>query len=155
MRAKQVLLINITRMGDLVQMGALLDRLQQEWPGAEVDLVVDQRFAPVAALLPHLRRVITYDFHTLVDETRVNRRDVVTLYRDIAAWAGPLTLAGYDRIVNLTFNKRSGFLASYVGAPEIRGVAAARDGGIVIHNDWMAYLTDMHHHRRFNRFNQM
>jgi ADP-heptose:LPS heptosyltransferase len=151
--SRQVLLINITRMGDLVQMGALLDRLQQEWPGADVDLVVDQRFAPVAGLLPHLRRVITYDFHALVDETRVNQRDVVTLYRDIAAWAHSLTLAGYDRIVNLTFNKRSGFLASYVGAPEIRGVAAARDGGIVIHNDWMAYLTDMHHHRRYNRFN--
>jgi ADP-heptose:LPS heptosyltransferase len=150
---RRVLLINITRMGDLVQMGALLNRLQQEWSGADIDLVVDQRFAPVAALLPHLRRVITYDFHELVDETRVNRRDVITLYRDIAAWAYPLTMGGYDRIVNLTFNKRSGFLASYVGAPDIRGVAAARDGGTVIHNDWMAYLTDMHHHRRFNRFN--
>jgi ADP-heptose:LPS heptosyltransferase len=150
---RQVLLINITRMGDLVQMGALLDRLQQEWPGAAVDLVVDQRFAPVAALLPHLRHVITYDFHALVDDTRVNVRDVVTLYRDIAAWARPLTQAGYDRIINLTFNKRSGFLASYIGAPEIRGVASARDGRVVIHNEWMAYLTDMHHHRRFNRFN--
>ena len=118
---RRVLLINITRMGDLVQMGALLNRLQQEWPGADIDLVVDQRFAPVAALLPHLRRVITYDFHALVDETRVNRRDVITLYRDIAAWAYPLTMGGYDRIVNLTFNKRSGFLASYVGAPDSIG----------------------------------
>ena len=42
---KRVLLINITRMGDLVQMGTLLQRLQHwKWPGAEVDLVVDQRF---------------------------------------------------------------------------------------------------------------
>ena len=53
--SKRVLLINITRMGDLVQMGTLLQRLQHEWPGAEVDLVVDTRFAPVAKLLPHLR----------------------------------------------------------------------------------------------------
>jgi ADP-heptose:LPS heptosyltransferase len=150
---RQVLLVNITRMGDLVQMGALLHRLQQEWPGSAVDLVVDQRFAPVAALLPYLRHVIIYDFHALVDDTRVNARDIVTLYRDIAAWALPLTRAGYDRIINLTFNKRSGFLASYIGAPEIRGVAAARDGRVVIHNEWMAYLTDMHHHRRLNRFN--
>lgn len=151
--SRQVLLINITRMGDLVQMGALLDRLQQEWPGAAVDLVVDRRFAPVAALLPHLRHVVTYDFHALVDEARVNARDVVTLYRDVAAWALPLTQAGYDRVINLTFNKRSGLLASYIGAPEMRGIAAARDGRVMIHNEWMAYLTDMHHHRRFNRFN--
>lgn len=150
---RQVLLINITRMGDLVQMGALLHRLQQEWPGAAVDLVVDQCFAPVAALLPHLRRVVTYDFHALVDDARVNARDIVALYRDIAAWALPLTKTRYDRIINLTFNKRSGFLASYIGAPEIRGVAAARDGRVAIHNEWMAYLADMHHYRRFNRFN--
>lgn len=150
---RQVLLINITRMGDLVQMGALLHRLQREWPGVAVDLVVDQRFAPVAALLPHLRRIVTYDFHALVDESRVNARDIVTLYRDIAAWAQPMTKAGYDRVINLTFNKRSGFLASYIGASDIRGVAAARDGRVIIHNKWMAYLTDMHHHRQFNRFN--
>jgi ADP-heptose:LPS heptosyltransferase len=150
---RQVLLINITRMGDLVQMGALLHRLQHEWPGAAVDLVVDQRFAPVAALLPHLRDVHTYDFHALVDEARANTRDAVTLYRDIAAWALPLTKAKYDRIVNLTFNKRSGFLTSYIEALECRGVAASPDGRVVVHNEWMAYLTEMHHHRRFNRFN--
>ena len=150
---RQVLLINITRMGDLVQMGALLQRLQQEWPGAGVDLIVDRRFAPVAALLPSLRRVFTYDFHALVDEARVNARDLVSLYRDMAAWALPLAGAGYDRVVNLTFNKRSGLLASFIGAPEVRGVASARDGRVTIQNDWMAYLTDMHHYRRFNRFN--
>ena len=64
---KQVLLINITRMGDLVQMGTLLQRLQHEWPGVAVDLVVDERFAPIAKLLPHLRHIIDYDFHRLVD----------------------------------------------------------------------------------------
>ena len=150
---KQVLLINITRMGDLVQMGSLLRRLQHEWPGAAVDLVVDQRFAPVASLLPHLRHVVTYDFHMLVDDSRARSKDVVTLYREIAAWALPLRRAGYDRIINLTFNRQSAFLASYIGASDMRGVAATPDGHIAIHNPWMAYLTDMHRYRRFNRFN--
>lgn len=81
--SKQVLLINITRMGDLVQMGTLLQRLQHEWPGAAVDLVVDRRFAPIAKLLPHLRHIIEYDFHRLVDESRAQTKDVVTLYREM------------------------------------------------------------------------
>lgn len=151
--SRQVLLINITRMGDLVQMGALLHRLQQEQAGTAVDLVVDQRFATVAAMLPHLRRVVTYDFHRLMDESRVQALDVVSLFRDMTDWAAPLVEAGYDRVVNLTFNRRSGFLTSYVGAREIRGVAAAKDGDAAIHNPWMAYLTDMHHYRRVNQFN--
>src|SRR5574340_1138714 len=151
--SRQVLLINITRMGDLVQMGTLLQRLQQEWPGAAVDLVVDRRFAAVANLLPHLRQIVTYDFHGLVDESRAQTKDVVTLYREMIGWSAPLIEARYDRIVNLTFNRRSGFLTSYVGAKDIRGIAAPKDGDVVIHNPWMAYLTDVHNQRRFNHFN--
>ncbi|MBA5868774.1 MAG: hypothetical protein GDA68_02030 [Nitrospira sp. CR2.1] len=151
--SKRVLLINITRMGDLVQMGTLLQRLQHEWPGAEVDLVVDQRFAPVAKLLPHLRHIVGYDFHRLVDESRAQTKDVVTLYHDMTRWAAPLVEARYDRVINLTFNRRSGLLTSYVGAQEIRGIAAPKDGDVTIHNPWMAYLTDVHHERRFNHFN--
>lgn len=151
--SKRVLLINITRMGDLVQMGTLLQRLQHEWPGAEVDLVVDTRFAPVAKLLPHLRHIVSYDFHRLVDESRAQTKDIVTLHQDMTRWAVPLVEARYDRVVNLTFNRRSGFLASYVGGKEIRGIAAPKDGDVTIYNPWMAYLTDVHHERRFNHFN--
>ena len=151
--SKRVLLINITRMGDLVQMGTLLQRLQHEWPGAEVDLVVDQRFAPVAKLLPHLRHIVGYDFHRLVDESRAQTKDVVSLYQDMTRWAAPLVEARYDRVINLTFNRRSGLLTSYLGAKDIRGIAAPKDGDVTIHNPWMAYLTDVHHERRFNHFN--
>jgi ADP-heptose:LPS heptosyltransferase len=150
---RQVLLINITRMGDLVQMGTLLQRLQHEWPGAAVDLVVDRRFAAVAALLPHLRQIVTYDFHGLVDESRAQTKDVVALYREVTRWAKQLVEARYDRVVNLTFNRRSGFLTSYVDAKDVRGIAAPKDGDVVIHDPWMTYLTDVHNQRRFNRFN--
>jgi ADP-heptose:LPS heptosyltransferase len=140
-------------MGDLVQMGALLQRLQQEQPDTDVDLVVDRRFAPVADMLPHLRHIRTYDFHRLMDDSRVHASDIVSLYRDMKAWAAPLLETKYDRVINLTFNRRSGLLASYIGARDIRGVAAARDGDVAVHNPWMAYLTDLHHHRRVNQFN--
>jgi len=150
---KRVLLINITRMGDLVQMGTLLQRLQHEWPGAVVDLVVDKRFASVASLLPHLQQVVAYDFHGLVDDSRAETKDVVTLFQDMTKWAAPLVEAQYDRVINLTFNRRSGLLSSYIGAKEIRGIAAPKDGDVAIHNPWMAYLTDVHTQRSFNQFN--
>lgn len=151
--SKQVLVINVTRMGDLVQMGGLLARLQAEWPGAAVDLVVDRRFAPVASMLPGLRHIITYDFHGLIDETRARVKDVVSAYRAMAAWVKPLRDAGYDRIVNVTFDKRSGLLTSYIGAPDIRGVTCAQDGTAIVKNPWLSYFTDCHAYRRFNRFN--
>ncbi len=150
---RQVLIINITRMGDLVQMGALLSRLQEEWPGAAVDLVVDRRFAPVAGLLKGLRDVIAFDFHTLIDESRAAVKDVVSLYRDMTSWVKPLVERRYDRIINLTFNQPSALLAGFIGAPDIRGARNAWNGGLIVDNPWMAYFCDFHQFRRFNRFN--
>ncbi len=150
---KQVLILNITRMGDLVQMGALLDRLHEEWPGVGVDLVVDRRFAPVASLLKGLREVIALDFHALIDESRALVKDVVALYQEVAAWAKPLAERRYDRVINLTFNRPSALLAGFVGAPDIRGAQSAWDGGMVVENPWMGYFCDFHQFRRLNRFN--
>lgn len=150
---KQVLILNITRMGDLIQMGPLLVRLREEQPGVAIDLVVDRQFALVASMLDGLRDVITFDFHELIDSSRASVKDVVSLYQEVADWARPMRDRGYDRIVNLTFNRPSAFLAGYIGAPDIRGGRSAWDGGVVIDNAWMAYFTDIHRFRRINRFN--
>lgn len=150
---KQVLIINVTRMGDLIQTGPLLSRLREEWPDVAIDLVVDCSFAPTAALLTGLRQVISYDFTRLLDDCRTQSKSLVTLMQEMTAWAVPLREAGYDRIVNLTFNHQTGLLASYIGAPDLRGITAGPDGSPIVQNPWLSYFTDLHRHRRFNRFN--
>ncbi len=151
--SKQVLILNITRMGDLVQMTPLLKRLEYEWPGVEIDLIVDKEFSEIAKLLPGIRHVLAHDFQLLMDETRVRARDVVALYQDLAKWAKPLVENGYDRVINLTFNRRSAYLTGYVGAHDIRGLTTAPDGSVIVKNPWMTYFLDMHTYRKFNRFN--
>jgi ADP-heptose:LPS heptosyltransferase len=150
---KQVLIINVTRMGDLIQTGPLLSRLREEWPDVEIDLVVDRSFAPVASLLTGLRQVISCDFTRLLDDCRTQSKSLLTLMSEMTAWAAPLRATGYDRIVNLTFNRQTGLLASYIGAPDLRGIIAGPDGGPTVQNPWLSYFTDLHRHRRFNRFN--
>jgi ADP-heptose:LPS heptosyltransferase len=150
---KQVLIINITRMGDLIQMVPLLSRLEEESPGVAIDLIVDKEFAHVAALLPGIRQVLVYDFQLLMDESRVRARDIVALYRDLARWIHPLLQVGYDRVVNLTFNRRSAFLTKCLGCQDERGMTTAQDGNVLVKNSWMKYFVDFHLYRQLNRFN--
>ena len=150
---KQVVIINVTRMGDLIQTGPLLSRLREEWPDVAIDLVVDRSFAPTAALLTGLRQVISCDFTRLLDDCRTQSKNLVTLIQEMTAWAAPLRDARYDRIVNLTFNRQTGLLASYIGGPDLRGITAGPDGSPIVQNPWLSYFTDLHRHRRFNRFN--
>ncbi len=150
---KQVLIINVTRMGDLIQTGPLLSRLREEWPDVAIDLVVDRSFAPTASLLTGLRQVISCDFARLLDDCRTQSKSLVALMQEMTAWASPLSAARYDRIVNLTFTRQTGLLASYIGSPDLRGITAGPDGGPIVQNSWLSYFTDLHRHRRFNRFN--
>jgi ADP-heptose:LPS heptosyltransferase len=150
---KQVLIINVTRMGDLIQTGPLLSRLREEWPDVTIDLVVDRSFAPTASLLTGIRQVFSCDFARLLDDCRTQSKSLVTLMQEMTAWAAPLRDARYDRIVNLTFNRQTGLLASYIGAPDLRGITAGPDGSPIVQNSWLSYFTDLHRHRRFNRFN--
>ncbi len=150
---KQVLIINITRMGDLIQMVPLLSRLEEEWPGVAIDLIVDKEFAHVASLIPGIRQVLVFDFQLLMDESRVRARDVVALYQDLARWVQPLLQVGYDRVVNLTFNRRSAFLVKYFGCADERGMTTAQDGSFIVKNPWMKYFVDFHVYRQLNRFN--
>jgi len=150
---KQALIINVTRMGDLIQTSPLLSRLREEWPDVAIDLVVDRSFAPTASLLTGIRRVISCDFARLLDDCRTQSKSLVTLMSEMTAWAAPLREARYDRIVNLTFNRQTGLLASYIGAPDLRGITAGPDGSPIVQNPWLSYFTDLHRHRGFNRFN--
>ena len=150
---KQVVILNITRMGDLFQMTPLLARLEEEWPGVSIDLIVDKEFAGVAALIPGIRQVLAYNFQQLLDESRAKVRDVVSLYRDVASWAKPLLHVGYDRVINLTFNRRSAFLAGFLGGPDVRGITTTSGGDFLVKNPWMQYFLDFQQHRHLNRFN--
>jgi ADP-heptose:LPS heptosyltransferase len=149
---KQVLIINITRLGDLVQTVPLLARLEQEWPGVAIDLVVDTRLAPMAALLPGLRRVLTYDFSTLQNTNNAEAGGTDTPTSELMAWTQSLATVGYDRVINLTFTRWSGVLAEAIGAPDTRGAVTTK-GISILKNPWLAYCVDMHQFRRFNRFN--
>jgi ADP-heptose:LPS heptosyltransferase len=150
--SKQVLILNITRMGDLAQTVPLLRHLEEKSPGVAIDLVIDTRLAPMAALLPGLRHIHTYDFKNAFNHAPDEPRESASLSPDIAAWAQSLAAVGYDRIINLTFTRWSGLLAAAIGAPDIRG-AVTTSGISILKNPWLAYCVDMHQFRRFNRFN--
>jgi ADP-heptose:LPS heptosyltransferase len=56
-------------------------------------------------------------------------------------------------VINLTFNRRSGLLAAYIGGSDVRGVVAASDGVSDVRNPWLSYFVDLHRYRQLNRFN--
>ena len=146
---KQVLILNITRLGDVIQTVPLIHRLHHEWPGVAIDLVVDQQLAGMAELLTGVRRVLTRDFRDL----RSLAPTAPTLPCELVEWARTLAATGYDRLINLTFTPQSGRLAALFQVPDTRGVLVGVGNTPIVKNPWLAHVVDLHHVRSFNRFN--
>ena len=56
-------------------------------------------------------------------------------------------------MINLTFNRRSAFLAKFFGCADERGMTTTDDGSFLVKNSWMKYFLDLHEYRQMNRFN--
>lgn len=151
--SKQVLILNVTRMGDVLQTIPLVARLGQEWPGAAIDMVVDQRMAGATTLVPGLRKVLTYDFSGCLHYNLPMRNNVASISPHLAAWVQLLKDTQYDRVINLTFTPRSGLLAAAIGAPDTRGIIATSREAVESQDPWLTYCVSLHEFRHLNQFN--
>lgn len=151
--SKQVLILNVTRMGDVLQTIPLVARLGQEWPGVAIDMVVDQRMTGATTLVPGLRKVLPYDFSGCLHYNLPMPNNVASISPHLAAWVQLLKDTRYDRVINLTFTPRSGLLAAAIGAPDTRGIIATSSGTVSLHDPWLTYFVNLHQFRHVNQFN--
>jgi ADP-heptose:LPS heptosyltransferase len=130
----------------------LLDRLREECPDCAIDLVVNRPCGPMAALLPGVRQIFSDDMHAQLGHFTEDG-DHRALAQEVAGWADPWKAVRYDRVINLTFTRRSGWLAAALGVTDTRGVVITPAATSVVRNPWFTYVADILQYRRVNRFN--
>ncbi|HJT21646.1 MAG TPA: glycosyltransferase family 9 protein [Nitrospira sp.] len=133
-------------------MTPLLQRLREELADVAIDVLVSRPCAPVTALLPGVRNVYCDDVHAQLGHVSAGT-DTTRLIQEVVHWADPFRKVGYDRVINITFTRRSGLLASAIAAPDTRGVLLNCVGAPLVQNPWFVYFADLLQYRRFNRFN--
>ena len=58
---KEILLINLTRMGDLLQTTPLMSGLKNAYPGVRITLLVSSRFMDICRGIPFIDELIVFD----------------------------------------------------------------------------------------------
>jgi heptosyltransferase-1 len=56
----KILLVKLSSLGDVIQTIPVVQDILRHWPGAQVDWVVEEAFAPLVAQVQGLRRVLPY-----------------------------------------------------------------------------------------------
>jgi len=149
---KEILLVNLTRMGDLIQTTPVMEGLKESYPGARITLLVNSVFAEICKDLPFIDRLLAFDKPGFRKMIRGEEHTLVDCYRRLESFIDGVNDTAYDLAINFTPSGESALLTSLFRAREARGVVAGAEGGRVIRHPWQRYFMNVIPSRRYNPF---
>ena len=148
-----ILILAMTRMGDLFQMAPMVLSLRERYPDCRIGLVAYQEFGETALGLS------LFDDLFLVDGTAIRRM----VYDDSISWVRKIrtirdmtadwSREGFDLLINLTPNRIGTVMGYLVRAREVRGVIMTRDGFRAFFDPGIAFFGMMVRNRVYNDTN--
>lgn len=136
----RVLVVQLCRLGDILQTTPMLRGLRRQHPGAEITLLVLDGFssAPVPTrLYDHL---VAFPFDRAAASLGVNGDGWRDALREIEPVVAQLSSVPFDLILNLTGSALANLLCAVIPSREVRGGLIAPDRSRVVRGPWMTYF---------------
>lgn len=148
----KILILNLARLGDLIQTSPLMEGLKETYPDSEITILSNVKFHHICRYIPFIDKVIPFDV------AQFGRQDseeiaVLPIYQYLDQLTRDLESKGFDMLINLSHSKLSGMMASLVNIPDVRGFSATKMGYRHIKNPWLVYFSNILQYRKTNRFN--
>jgi ADP-heptose:LPS heptosyltransferase len=147
-----IAVINLMRLGDLVQTSPVLRRLRAHYPNCRITLVVKDLFLETAKLLPGVDRLLPFPSVNIA-MTLDKEGGWPEAAQRLTAWLGESFPQPPDLAVNLTPSRMGSVLAYATGAREIRGMAANKAWELGTRPAWASYALIVSKARQANPFN--
>ncbi len=148
---QNLLLVNLMRMGDILQTTPLIQALRESRPGARISMLLNESFLDVAKRID-VDTVLPFPVHSLV-EAISGQGSLLQGYHCMTEILG--SVGGeepYDLVFNLTPSKSAASFCSLIAHDACRGMWLGDDGSFQAVDPWAAYLVAMMANRRTNPF---
>jgi len=143
----RVLVVQLARLGDLVQTWPLWRRLRHHDPGRRLEVLMDSRLQALQTLGPKVDRFWGLDLAGL---PLLAQSDFPAAYDRLEHWAKCFRERGYDQVYNLNFSRVSLLLAYLLGG-NVKGYQPAQGGREFLREPWLALVFALVHARQVNR----
>ncbi|HLP40370.1 MAG TPA: hypothetical protein VK465_02580, partial [Fibrobacteria bacterium] len=138
---RDILLLQLGRLGDLVQTLPLMRRLREEHPGCRITVVCLETFHGILAESGGWDTAVPV---ALADVDALADPAVAAVFPDLAPWNRFPILAGeFDLLVNLTHDLGSAVLAERIRAARKLGRLPAPQGELRLKGSWSKYPFSM------------
>jgi ADP-heptose:LPS heptosyltransferase len=151
--ARRILIVNLTRFGDLLQTAPAVATLRVHHPEAEIAILAERNFADVCDAIPGLDRVIRVDLDRLGGLMLKGGAALLDGYRYVEELLEELRGQTYDMALNFSSSRMTAVFMGLLAIPDVRGWSMTDDGLRVIHHPWARLFASMCLNRRFACFN--
>lgn len=139
----KILVLSLLRLGDALLAAEPIAAIRARYPSARVDLLVNKGVESVAPLLPDIGRVFTVPRELLQDGLVRADRPIFEPLDRLKSLVARLSSEKYDKVINLTQTKFSGYLAAAVEANEKIGMVINHRGQASFGSPWFRYLNSV------------
>ncbi len=143
------LILNITRMGDIIQSAPLLTNLKKK--GVKISYLLLSNFKETATLIPEIDEIIELDFSSLLEA--IDRFDFATAFNYFKYFEEDLLKIKFKKLYNLSFSKLSAYLSYFINSDYKKGLIFKRSNEFVANDNWSRFFLSIVDYREFSPFN--
>ncbi len=148
----EILIINLTRMGDLLQTTPLMAGMKSHYPDSRITLLVNSAFTEVCRGIPYIDDLMVFDMKGYRLRLIEGKHSLIDNYKILDTLVNNINQKEYDLVVNITHSSVSAVLVSLIRAKEVRGFTISSEGHRVIKHSWVRYFFNVIPNRNYNPF---
>ncbi|MHB8544992.1 MAG: glycosyltransferase family 9 protein [Leptospirales bacterium] len=151
-RTRSVLVVALTRMGDLYELYPMVAALKERDPDCRIFLAVYREFVGVLGPLDLFSGIFPVDAQSL--RCRILSGDnPLESYQTLNGWLSEVNGLDLDLLINLTPNRIGAVLGYLIQARDKRGLHMTADGFRAHYGVWVPYLSTLVRNRLYNSLN--
>ena len=150
----RILVVQATRMGDVIQTTPLIRTLRRQHPNAHIAVMVRRMGVPVLERNPDVNDVLVYDEDEMFIHCRAHDSDrLVKAYEKAEEYIAALRNGRFDVAYNCTHSISSAMLLKLADVPRVVGAHLSDDWQFVLRGGWTNYFFTSVFHREYNALN--
>ncbi|MCB0318218.1 MAG: glycosyltransferase family 9 protein [Bdellovibrionales bacterium] len=150
-----VLLVNITRLGDMLQSTPTLAGMKLENPNCKVSVVVEKQFEGICKLLPNIDKIYPVDLSYVVRNIDRGGDGIIDAYEYVDEFVEELKQENFDYCLNMSSSAYTALLIKLLGGVRSGGWVSDEQGYRLINSQWARlFATSVFHmNRQYNSLN--
>ena len=148
-----ILVIQMAKMGDLIQTTPLLDRIRKNYPEAILSVLVDSRYGAVASGLSNVDEIIRLDLEAIHRTINGSKISLSEKYKYVAHELKQLGKRSFDRIYNINSSMITALICLLFRKAEIIGYRLDPLTRRHLGENWVKFILHLIRHRRIMRIN--